>query len=295
MNITKAIQAIRTPRVFPWEMSLPTRVAWRLAPGVMRPLERGLAAVNPTFRHRRKNYWENGYWRQTQRELHQWFVDGTLPVWFGVPQPTAAQRVTTSPSWLANAILTLHQMRPMYWESLRIPGDHFAGQRILEIGCGALVPSLVFAARERHGIDPLVDAYKSLGYPLDEFPITLVNCGAERMPYADGFFDSVLSVNVLDHVDDFEQTAAEIARVTKRGGGLYIEVEYHQPTDTEPLVLSDERVVQAFRAFTMTPIVKRTGREMFEAIVQRFGLQPSTDTLGKFGDAKFVTWHGVKR
>lgn len=293
MTLTRAMEVLRTTTQ-PWEMPPVTRVLWRHAPGVMRPLERWYGAVNPAFSVRRKQFWETVHWRRMQRELKAWFVDGTLPCWWGVPQPSPAQRVTSAPHWLANAILTLHRMRPTYWEELQLAGDHFAGQRILEVGCGPLIPSLQFTATEHHALDPLLNAYRGIGFPVDEFGATLVNSGAETIPYPDGHFDSVLSVNALDHVDDFERTAAEMTRVTKPGGGLYIEVEYHAPTDCEPLVLSDARVRAAFAAFALTPVIRRSGREMFGAIVARFGLQPSDDTLRQFTDAQFVTWHGRK-
>ena len=35
------------------------------------------------------------------------------------------------------------------------------------------------------------------------------------MPFEDGFFDAVISVNAIDHVNDFAETAKEIKRVLK--------------------------------------------------------------------------------
>jgi ubiquinone/menaquinone biosynthesis C-methylase UbiE len=120
-----------------------------------------------------------------------------------------------------------------------------------------------------------------------------INIGGEALPYPDGYFDAVISVNALDHVDDFERVASEMQRVLKREGGVYFEVEYHPPTITEPINLSDSRVMKAFSECDLKMIVNRTGREMFEALVKRFDLLPNQ--FERFGAERFVTWHGIRR
>jgi SAM-dependent methyltransferase len=255
--------------------------------------DRVLRTVSPHWRRKQKYEAEMAFWRDMHRELYEWW-EGSRADYWGVPQPALTERVVGS-SWLASAILTLHAMRPTYWEELRLPVKHFAGQRILEIGCGPLIPCLQFAGCERHGLDPLIDLYRAAGFPLTDFDAILVNGYAEAIPYPDHYFDSVISVNALDHVDDFERAAAEMTRVTKPDGGLYIEVEYHAPTTTEPVVLTDERVQSAFSAFHMTPIVARTGRQMFAALTSRFRLCTTERTIAAFRDTRFVTWHGRKR
>jgi ubiquinone/menaquinone biosynthesis C-methylase UbiE len=81
---------------------------------------------------------------------------------------------------------------------------------------------------------------------LYEYDVKVISFGAEKLPYPDNYFDAVLSVNALDHVDDFDQVAAEIQRVVKPGGEIRFEVEYHAPTVTEPLSLDDNKVREAF-------------------------------------------------
>ena len=46
---------------------------------------------------------------------------------------------------------------------------------------------------------------------------------AERLPFADGYFDRIVMVDALHHVLDSRQTAAELWRVLKAGGRLVIE------------------------------------------------------------------------
>lgn len=253
-----------------------------------------LRAVSPSFRAKRKYEGEIQFWHSMRGDLHRWFTEKSMPDYWGVTTPTAP--VSRSASWLSNAIQTLHAMRPSYLEALRLPADAFAGQRVLEVGCGPLVPGQVFLGCELHALDPLIDQYITAGFPLFDFPVRSMSAPAEAMPYPDGYFDAVISVNALDHVDDFERAAAEIERVLRPGGRLAIEVEYHQPTQTEPLVLSDARMRSAFAGCDLTKVVERSARAMYEAMVDRFNLKPSPEVVRAFkDDTIMVTWHGVRR
>jgi SAM-dependent methyltransferase len=51
----------------------------------------------------------------------------------------------------------------------------------------------------------------------------------ERLPFGDGSFDAVLSLVVLEHVRDPFRCAAEIARVVRPGGRIYVAVPFLQP------------------------------------------------------------------
>jgi ubiquinone/menaquinone biosynthesis C-methylase UbiE len=66
--------------------------------------------------------------------------------------------------------------------------------------------------------------------------MTYVCSGAEDIPFSDGHFDVVTSLNSLDHVDDVTAAVREIARVVRPGGMFLLEVEVgHDPTPTEPI------------------------------------------------------------
>lgn len=98
------------------------------------------------------------------------------------------------------------------------------------------------------GPRPLVGRYSEAGYPIGEYDerLTLVEAAAENMPFDDDFFDAVISMNAIDHVDDFEVAAGEISRVLKPGGILRMEVRYHDPRLREPQVLDDSRIEASF-------------------------------------------------
>ena len=113
------------------------------------------------------------------------------------------------------------------------------------------------------------------------------------MPYVDSYFDAVISVNALDHVDDFRQVASEIQRVVKVGGMVYFEVEYHAPTVNEPQHLNDTVVLESFSSCNMRKVVERGGKEMFQALVKRFNLL--ANRFDRFtNEETFVTWHGER-
>lgn len=103
--------------------------------------------------------------------------------------------------------------------------------RVLDVGCGegGLVVALLREGFDAHGCDIGAD------WPVDEAeawtrtsPLADAKCPAERLgaigvspyrlPYADGTFDAVVSISVLEHVKNKTETLEEIRRVTKPGG-----------------------------------------------------------------------------
>ena len=61
-------------------------------------------------------------------------------------------------------------------------------------------------------------------------------------------FYAVVSVNAIDHVDDFGQAAREIQRVLKPRGKLRMQVHYHPPTRCEPIEVDDTILLESFEA-----------------------------------------------
>jgi SAM-dependent methyltransferase len=237
---------------------------------------------------------ELAYWRGELEILERWFQHGTQD-WWGVPSPTDAQRVTTSEVWSVNAVRTLHAVRPSYLEELALAADALDGMRVLEVGCGPLVPLQQFTGCERHAIDPLADKYLEAGWPLYEYDAKVAKAFGERLPYPDSYFGAVIAVNSLDHVDDFSLVATEMQRVLRPGGRICFEVEYHEATVTEPLELDDAKVRAAFASCDMTKVVQRTSYELYDALAARFGLVTTKFRDLHAGTEIFATWHGTRR
>jgi SAM-dependent methyltransferase len=248
----------------------------------------------PSLKAREKYKAELAYWRGELRNLEGWYIHRDRE-WWGSPPPSDSERVSGSDLWTVQAVSTLHHMRPTYLEELQLSADEFAGERVLEVGCGPLAPCQQFDACERHGLDPLIDQYVQAGWPIYAYDMKFVSSPAEKMPYPAGWFDAVISVNALDHVDDFQRTALEIQRVLRPGGKLFFEIEYHKPSTTEPLSLTDEDVRVAFSHCDMTPVVKRDAGELQAALAKRFNYVTTKFADIHIGDEVFTTWHGVRR
>ncbi|MFJ5549420.1 class I SAM-dependent methyltransferase [Streptomyces sp. NPDC093225] len=106
------------------------------------------------------------------------------------------------------------------------------GQRVLEVGCG-LGMGCTLALRERGpaavtGMDihpaqleRARDAHAGL---LEEAPgrLRFVRGAAEGMPFGDGEFDAVVSVEAAQHFPDLAAFAAETARVLRPGGRVAV-------------------------------------------------------------------------
>jgi SAM-dependent methyltransferase len=68
-----------------------------------------------------------------------------------------------------------------------------------------------------------------VNFEIVPYPSTDVLGTGEDLPFADGVFDAVLSLSVLEHVRDPFACAREITRVLKPGGDLYASVPFLQP------------------------------------------------------------------
>lgn len=100
--------------------------------------------------------------------------------------------------------------------------------KILEVGSGA--HGLIFGLDDNFavGIDPLAVDYKRL-FPFWQEDAKTIAAIGEKLPFADEFFEIVLSDNVIDHAENPVGIVEELARVLKPGGLLYFTVNVHHP------------------------------------------------------------------
>lgn len=126
---------------------------------------------------------------------------------------------------------------PCYTAMVGLTVDDYRGKKLLDLGCGPL-GTLEWAdmTSERVGLDPLANSYRMLG--IGHHKMTYVTARSEQIPYPDGYFDIVSCFNAMDHVDDLDQTIAEIKRVVAKGGLFLLGVDTnHAPTIAEPIAI----------------------------------------------------------
>jgi len=103
-----------------------------------------------------------------------------------------------------------------------------AGAKILDVGCGFGIDSMIFASlgADVHGIDVNPDWIRTIhAYLADlkwDLPIETKVGDASKLDYPDDTFDVVLSVEAISHYRDVDNFMAEAFRVLRGGGALII-------------------------------------------------------------------------
>lgn len=100
----------------------------------------------------------------------------------------------------------------------------WADKEVLDLGCagGFMAEALTQKGARVTGIDPAakaIDAAKQRARAVGQSIDYDVGVG-EDLPYADGRFDAVVCVDVLEHVSDLAKVLAEVDRVLKPGGAF---------------------------------------------------------------------------
>ncbi|MGH7177811.1 MAG: class I SAM-dependent methyltransferase [Tepidisphaeraceae bacterium] len=99
------------------------------------------------------------------------------------------------------------------------------GGKLLDLGCGTgfVIGLTKDLFKEVHGVDvtqAMLDRVdRSSGN------ITLHNSTAEKVPFADNYFDMATAYSFLHHTEDYRKVMRETARVLRPGGLFYVDLE----------------------------------------------------------------------
>lgn len=118
-----------------------------------------------------------------------------------------------------------------------------AGSAVLSIGSGCTADLAAWPAAVKVCADPLLYAYQQLGLLFHDGKTINLSVGAEDLPLVDELADLVLCRNALDHMPEPGAALAEMQRVLKPEGFLFLSVDLGgEPTPDEPIVFSAPRL-----------------------------------------------------
>jgi SAM-dependent methyltransferase len=104
---------------------------------------------------------------------------------------------------------------------------HSFRRPILDIGCGeGLFANVVFSEKIDTGVDPNpheLERARELG-AYEE----LIECSGDAIDKPDGYYNTVYSNSVLEHIPDIEPVFREVYRLLARGGKFYVTVPSHR-------------------------------------------------------------------
>ena len=190
---------------------------------------------------------EEVFWRQEIQKYQKW-LQGSLPSLYNTASP-APEEIVWAQNIKDSAVLTWHKkhQEKKYLRDLALLPDAFSGMKVLDIGAGPIPSATSFKNCELYCLEPLLDRYLAAGFPIHYYPsTTYIHGQSESIPITDNFFDVVISVNAIDHVNDLAKTSQEIERVLKPGGRFRMHVHYHPPTRAEPIHFTDDSFTNIF-------------------------------------------------
>jgi len=161
------------------------------------------------------------------------------------------------------------------------------GRQVLDLGCagGFMAEAIALKGATVTGIDPAaqaIDAARARARQTGQQIRYDVGTG-EALPYADAAFDTVVCVDVLEHVTDLVQVLAEVQRVLRPGGLFLFDTINRNPVSRFATITMAEDVLGLLPKGTHAPELFIKPRELHRRLTDA-GLVPGpTKGLGPRG------------
>ena len=157
---------------------------------------------------------------------------------------------------LANSRLLLEEVLQLCGRD----ADWLARSTVVSIGSGCTADLAAWPADVKICADPLLYAYQQLGLLLDDGRTVNLSVGAGELPLVDEMAELVLCRNALDHMPDPAEALAQMQRILKPDGVLFLSVDIGGvATPDEPTVFSVDSLVRLVRErFEILELRERT-------------------------------------
>ena len=199
--------------------------------------------------------------RELDTRILPWYRGEIEKLW-GRTLPPEDERPTNGRTEAENAVLTLRWAdRTRYADLLCLNNVDKRFRRALDLGCGPMVPACWLPADEVFGVEPIIEQFRQLGFPVDLYGAVLVAARAEALwMLPDNHF------NAIDHMESLALVAEEMGRVAAEDAMIRLTICYREPTPTEPLRICDEDVRLAFEGMGLERITHRGPEEALDVL-----------------------------
>lgn len=154
--------------------------------------------------------------------------------------------------------------------------DFSINDRVLDVGCGSGIHMTIFAHRvsEIIGLDYSMDMLQLCRKRFDSAGIDnykLIHCDANSLPFAENSFDCIISLGLIDYIEEPRNVIAEFQRVLKDTGFLVFTIP------KKPSIFSFFRsksgIIFRDKIFNLPPIVSAVSYSELESLLESMSFQ----------------------
>ncbi len=140
---------------------------------------------------------------------------------------------------------------------LSIHLDNLSQRKLLEIGCGRGTSSIYQALKTGIEVVPTdysEDAIKIAQKNLDKYdvPAKAVHADMFNLPFAEEYFDAIISLGVMEHIEDAQLAYKEMHQKLKKGGIMISMNVPEKPTNIQRIAVPINKLLTSIRNILYT-------------------------------------------